>query len=245
MMLGFGSADSALVVAQPLDETADTNTVFIATMNRSSVATIVDSLLIVGGLINVPSSDDSSFARLVVPWAYRDFALLNEEDGALYVFRQRIPPGAVKPNTRIERVVRPDGQHSVGELEAFTPPLTDAVVAHWMHAVLREPILHILGGRERAEMEIRKRVFKPSYLPVARQVIMGSSSAVYVERVRDDSAHQWDVHSLNGRFRGSFVVRPGIEIQAIRDSTLWAIVRSSTGPESLLVATLRWRSTPR
>lgn len=239
-LIGVLADGAAIVVSAPESMIADTVTAYVVTVNRRS-SVLIDSLIRVHGALAVSTPDGGRASTLTQPWVYYDIPVVARDGGSVTVLRQR-PWRTGRNGAVVEAYTR---RTSYDGLFADTMPFSTAAITgtdvdRWLEAHLGDSLSQMLGGRARAESLLRASVFVPAFQPAIRRAVGGPKDLLYLERVTADSTHHWEVWR-SGRCTGLFHLAPSVELQEVSDSTFTAIDRSTSGNDTLIVATLKAR----
>jgi hypothetical protein len=235
-------ADGAVIVASRASEASrDTVTTWLLAESVDSTF-VIDSLMAHGGPLKVSAAEGEPSAMLEQPWLFADFAVVSRNGGALTILRQSPPHrGDTSVNVLVARYRNTHSAPSVQTLRFRTAKVDEAAVMAWLSFVMRDSLVNMLGGRSRAESQLRAALFRPLYMPAIRRVIAGWHESILLERAAIDSMHHWEIWDANGKFTGSFVLRPEIVLQDAPDSTIWAVTHGKNGSNTVVTGTLHLR----
>ncbi|MBK8246610.1 MAG: hypothetical protein IPK85_04310 [Gemmatimonadetes bacterium] len=215
----------------------DDTIVSVARVAGSGRMAVVDSLVESKREMQLAAPDERRVVALLQPWAYRDLPVVAADGQALTLLRQRLSR-VDKPTILVDRYELPKwtlvGKASI-EPEAV--PLISAAETSWLSAVMRDSIVAFLGGPRRAERELRRALYRPSFFPPIRGALATSGGRLIIERVTQDSLRRWEIWKY-GRLTGSFALQAQHLLQYARDSTIWVLTNWPSGVDTILVATV-------
>ncbi len=231
--------DRFVVTVERSPATGGDTTLSVLAVARPRKVEVLDSLLAVQAEMILPSAGEGPPVALVQPWHFADIPVLSGDGAELFVFRQRSGPSAAS-------VSRDRHVHGSAWTRVRLPnfhfqpvPWSEAANDRWLGGVLDDSAAAYLGGRVRAEMQLRSLVAKPPYLPALRRVAAGGALLLF-ERLSDAAGHHWEVWGRD-TLRGSFVLPPSTVLRQVVDSTVLAVVNTLSGDDTIVVAKLRER----
>jgi len=240
-VLGLLAEGVVVVESRPAPPVPDTLVALIAAVGTGD-AMVIDSVAEFGGEMRLVPPSGSPVVLFAQPWFYRDIPVITRNGYTLAILRQRpARPDQRSAIVEVHEHLRRQRRAPVQSLSLRPTALTNAVIESWLSSVMQDSLVRFLGGRQRAERELRAALFRPPHLPAIRRALSASPDFLFLERVTADTLHHWEIWQ-HGRRRGSFVLSPRISLQDIADSTIWAVTRGAPGVDTILVATVRKRS---
>ena len=226
-VVGVLETETVFVEEWPPDANGDTLVKPLVRVGRDSTV-IVDSLLEIGGIIDLSGTNGS--ARLRQPWQYSDLAVMAANNSSLLILRQRPPSlGSLEVTVTVEELGDSGLPVSAPWKMVFPAvQIADSHVSGWLQSMIRDSAFaELLGGRERATATLAGMLFRPTSIPPVQRVIAMPRNALLVERTpMADSVRRWELWTRQG-LQGVMTVPQGLEIRAVADTTVWAVERKS------------------
>lgn len=206
-------------------------------------ALVIDSLLELGGTLDLRGGDGSGGVRFRQPWFYADLAVMATDNSALLILRERPPASSRAEVTVTVEEMRADRSRAAQPWKmAFArTPISDSAVANWVADVLRDSaVVALLGGQDKAGATLRSALFRPACVPPIRRAIAAPDNALLIERTQSqDSLHHWELWTRRGQ-QGLLTVPREFEIQAVLERNVLAVERKTLEhPERIVLAHLR------
>jgi hypothetical protein len=165
---------------------------------------IVDSLRAIGGELRLTRAGGFGEVRLLQPWVFRDFAIVERDGSSVTVVRQRpaVLPGAT---IRISAYRLGDAAASLKEWEVQTDEVGPDVLREWADRVMTDSLALFFGGIAGARERLTNAVFRPLQMPVIRRIISAGRGMFLVERADSrETGHAWELWGADGAIRGQF-----------------------------------------
>ncbi len=235
-------SDGSVVVGSRPDLTAGDTSVTLIVRVTSSGALVLDSVVEYQREMRLSNADGDREVAVAQPWAYRDIPFVTA-DGRMLVHLRQSPGSPIAVDVVVNMQPPQDRSLAAVDGRLIRPSrteLTEGTVESWLRSTMQDSLVAFLGGFQRAERELRAALYRPTYLPPARRALSLSAGTLLLERVTTDSIRTWEIWR-DDRFAGSFVLSPRVSLQDARDSTIWSVVSSPTGADTILVSRLSAR----
>lgn len=229
--------DGFVVTVERSPATSADTTASILSVARLRKVEVLDSLLAVQAEMLLRAAGEGPPVALVQPWHFADIPLLSGDGKERLVFRQR--SGPLASSVSLDRHVYGSAwtRARSRKVRFERVPWSEAANDRWLSGVLDDSLAAYLGGRARAELQLRSLVTRPPYLPALRRVVAGGT-LLFFERLSTNTGHHWEVWECD-TLRGSFVLPPRTVLRQVVDSTVLAVVNSLSGSDTIVVAKLR------
>lgn len=236
--IGVLSDSSFVSISRPFAVEGDT-VISLVVRHRGNTARVIDSLVEIGSEMHLSSGAGGNGALLGQPWAYRDIATLDRDDGALMVLRQA-PARTGDELIRVSVARRSIMEDRVSSVTMYlrTARLSTDGVQRWLASVIDSAFAARFGGRASAEAAIRIQLFRPEAAPAVRRLISGSRGTFFFERVLSDTQHHWEHRTSAGLLIGAFRLPREWILQDAADTTILAIRRTNGACDTLVTASV-------
>jgi hypothetical protein len=129
------------------------------------------------------------------------------------------------------------GRSAKGELFKRTisytaKPLTPADLdAMWKLVDTREKLTSHYPSEAAARRVFEAKIFKPTYLPPVREVVVGADNSIWIQRELGQHSDRWDVLSDRGEQLGWVDLAHSFTVKTVSRDAVWGVEQDQDGQE--------------